>query len=177
MNDAELRELVASLSVAQKETDKQLKELGKQIGGLGNKFGAFAEGMAYNSIRKILREDFGMEAVSPAVEINKRGKHEEYDVLAYSNGEKCRGVIVEVKSLLDQRAVEQMRRKMNELFQWMPEHRDKEFVGMVAFVHADHAARDAVLAEGWYLAQVGEDLFKMETPTDFQPRIYRAAGG
>ena len=50
MTDEELKELVASLAVAQRETDrqlketdrqlrKQLKELGKQIGGLGEKFG------------------------------------------------------------------------------------------------------------------------------------------
>ena len=47
-DDEELKELVASLAVAQRETDrqlketdrqlrKQLKELGKQIGGLGEK--------------------------------------------------------------------------------------------------------------------------------------------
>jgi hypothetical protein len=60
-NDEELKELVASLSVAQKETDRQLKEtdrqlnefrrtqaeanqeLRKQLGGLGNRFGDVAE--------------------------------------------------------------------------------------------------------------------------------------
>jgi hypothetical protein len=175
VNDSELRELVASLAVSQKQTDKQLKELGKQIGGLGNNFGTFAEGLAYGSIRKILRDVFGMETVSPAFEIKKGGKSEEYDVLAYSNGEKNQGVVVEVKSLLDQRAIAQMRRKMEDLFEWLPEHRNKEFIGMVVFVHADHAAREAVLAEGWHLVQVGDDLFKVQTPKGFQPRIYRAA--
>ena len=56
MTDIELKDLVASLAIAQKETDrqlqetdkqlrlqlmetdKQLRELGKQIGGLGEKF-------------------------------------------------------------------------------------------------------------------------------------------
>ncbi len=71
MTDDELRELVASIAISQKETDKQLretdkqlnefqieswkqikenrnqlKELGKQIGGLGRKFGSFTEGLA-----------------------------------------------------------------------------------------------------------------------------------
>ena len=52
MTDAELKELVASLAIAQRENDrqlketdrqlhKQLKELGRQIGGLGEKFGGF----------------------------------------------------------------------------------------------------------------------------------------
>ena len=70
MTDEELKELVASLAVAQRETDrqlketdrqlrKQLKELGKQIGGLGEKFGGFTEGMALPSMTKILTENFG----------------------------------------------------------------------------------------------------------------------
>ena len=36
-------------------TDKQLKELGVQIGGLGKKFGSFTEGMAYPSLQAGLR--------------------------------------------------------------------------------------------------------------------------
>ncbi|NTV95645.1 MAG: DUF3782 domain-containing protein, partial [Thiobacillus sp.] len=52
MSDDELKELVASLTVSQKETDRQLKELGKQIGGLGNKFGSFTEGLALPSLAK-----------------------------------------------------------------------------------------------------------------------------
>ena len=59
MSTAELKELLAGLVHSQKKTDLQLKELGKQIGGLGNKFGSFAEGLSYRSISKILREKFG----------------------------------------------------------------------------------------------------------------------
>nr|NCS30802.1 DUF3782 domain-containing protein [Microcystis aeruginosa F13-15] len=54
--------LLAELTAAQKETDrqlketdKQLKELGKQIGGLGAKFGSFTEGLALPSMETILR--------------------------------------------------------------------------------------------------------------------------
>ncbi|MCA2590483.1 DUF3782 domain-containing protein, partial [Microcystis aeruginosa CS-558/01A06] len=63
--------LLAELTAAQKETDrqlketdKQLKELGKQIGGLGAKFGSFTEGLALPSMETILRQRFGMEVVS-----------------------------------------------------------------------------------------------------------------
>jgi hypothetical protein len=45
MTDDELKALVASLAVESKKTDRQLKELGKQIGGLGEKFGSFTEGL------------------------------------------------------------------------------------------------------------------------------------
>jgi len=193
MSTAELRELIAGLAIAQRETDRQqqqtdrqikelgqqtdrqIKELGQQIGGLGNKFGAFSEGLAYGSIRRILREDFGMETIVHRMLVKKGAGSAEYDILAYNNGGSRRGVVVEVKSLLDRRAIEQMRRTMDSLFEWLPEHRDKAFVGMVAYVDGQQDAREAVLAEGWHLVHVGDDLFKVETPPGFQPRIYRAA--
>jgi hypothetical protein len=57
MTDQELKDLVASLAAdtqalklqmaaSQAETDRQIRELGKQIGGLGNKFGTFTEGIS-----------------------------------------------------------------------------------------------------------------------------------
>ncbi len=85
MNDHELKALVASLATAQKETDRQLKELGKQIGGLGEKFGSFTEGLALPSMSKILSERFGMEVISPSVRVSKQGEHMEIDVLAFAN--------------------------------------------------------------------------------------------
>ena len=162
-------------AVQMKDTDRKLKELGKQIGGLGNKFGTFAEGLAFASIERILRTDFGMEAITPRFSVVKGGESEEYDVLAYRNGEVKQGMIVEVKSSLDLTTIEQMQRKMDGIFRWMPEHRDKEFQGMVAYVDGSAAARQAVLAHGWHLVHVGEELFEMKTPPGFVPKIYRAA--
>ena len=107
MTDEELKQLVASLAIDQKEmakesdkrnketdrlfketgkqfkeTEKQLKELGKQIGGLGKKFGSFTEGLALPSMTKILRERFKMEVISPSVRVSKNGIDAEIDVLA-----------------------------------------------------------------------------------------------
>jgi hypothetical protein len=184
MSTAELKQLIESIAISQRETDRQmketdrkLKELGKQIGGLGNKFGSFAEGLAFSSIERILRTDFGMEAITPRFSVVKGGESEEYDVLAYSNGEANKGLIVEVKSKLDLAVVEQMKRKMDHLFRWLPEHRNKEFQGMVAYVEGSAAARQAVLAQGWHLVHVGEDLFELKTPPGFVPRSYRAEAG
>src|SRR5262245_3126052 len=92
MTDQELKDLVgslaekhATLAEAQQETDRRmrasreetdrqlretdrfLKEVGKQIGGLGDKFGSFTEGLALPSMTRILREDFGMDVIAPRV--------------------------------------------------------------------------------------------------------------
>ena len=166
--------MVKETTAQMKETDRKLKELGKQIGGLGNKFGAFAEGLAFSSIERILRSDFGMESVTPRFAVVIGGESQEFDVLAYSNGDVQQGMIVEVKSSLDMATIGQMKCKMDRLFHWMPEHRDKEFQGMVAYVEGSAAARQAVLAHGWHLVHVGEELFEMKTPPGFVPKIYRA---
>ena len=181
MSTVELKQFIESIAISQRETDRQMKEtdrkltkLGKQIGGLGNKFGAFAEGLAFSSIARILRSDFGMESVTPRFSVVKGGESQEFDVLAYSNGDLKHGMIVEVKSSLDMAVIKQMKRKMDRLFHWMPEHRDKEFQGMVTYVDGSAAARQAVLAQGWHLVHVGEELFEMKTPPGFIPKIYRS---
>jgi len=175
MSTAELRELVASLVLSQKETDRQLKELGKQIGGLGNKFGSFAEGISYRSIERILRETFGMnDFIAPGVTVRRDGMEEEYDVLAYSNDTIDKAMIVEIKSKLRAEDILQMKRKMEGVFRMLPEHGGKVFTGMVACVSASADLKRRVIENGWYLAHIGDDLFELETPADFVPRLYRA---
>ena len=121
--DRQMKETDRQIKESQSKTDRQIKELGQQIGGLGNKFGTFAEGLSYASIEKILREDFELnEFVTPAVKMRKKGREEEYDVLAYSNGSIDKGMIVEIKSRLRQEDIDQMKRKMDEVFYWLPEH-------------------------------------------------------
>ena len=86
MSDQELKDLVASLAIAQKEmsekmaasraevdqrmaasraeVDKQIKQTQKQLGELGNKWGTFTEGMAIESIKKILKDEFNIPIIS-----------------------------------------------------------------------------------------------------------------
>ncbi len=186
VSTAELQEIVADLArstkelrASQSETDRQLKELGKQVGNIGNKFGSFTEGMASKSVGKILRDQFAMETVG-YVKIAKQGRHEEYDLLGYSNGRVNKAIVVEIKSKLEINVLEQMERKMREVFDWLPEHRGKTFEGMVAYVHAERAyeneLREKILAKGWHLVSMGEDTFEVEDPKGFVATQYRYQG-
>jgi len=184
MSTAELQAIVEKLAVSQAETDrqmkesrkavdKQLKELGKQIGGLGNKFGSFAEGLAYGSIKRILQEEFKMnDFIAPGVIVKHHGLKDEYDVLAYSNGTIDKGMIVEIKSKLTQRDIDQMKRKMDHVFELMPQHSKKTFYGMVAYVSGHSDLKRQIIENGWYLAHIGDDIFEMETPRGFEPHGY-----
>ena len=69
------------------KTDRMIQELGKKIGGLGDKFGYFTEGMALPSMERLLTERFGMENLSPRHRVRRSGCEQEYDVLAWANGE------------------------------------------------------------------------------------------
>jgi hypothetical protein len=190
MTDDELKELVASLAIAQKETDrqlqetdkqfrlqrqetdKQLRELGKQIGGLGEKFGGFTEGLALPSMSKILTERFGMEVVTPRFKVRKQGQTLELDVFAYANSEQNAAFVVEVKSHLRPEGIDQLRQILTRFRQLLPEHADKKLYGILAVVDAPEDLRQEVLASGLYLAGIHEDQFQLEVPPDFQPRSW-----
>jgi hypothetical protein len=179
MTDEELKQLVASLAIAQKETDqqlkanvKQLKELGKQIGGLSNKFGSFTEGLALPSMTKILRERFKMEVISPSVRVSKNGIDAEIDVLAYANSEINEVYAVEVKSHLREEGINQLSNLMANFRSLFPEHADKKLYGILAAVDASEAMQEKVLAEGLYFAKIHDDQFSLCVPDGFEAHCF-----
>jgi len=190
MTDTELKELIASLILAQKETDKQIKEtdkklrmlqkktdkqlndLGKQIGGLGEKFGSFTEGLALPSMQKILQKEFKMEVISPSVRVSKNGHHLEIDVLAYANGEINEAYVVEVKSHLREEAIQQLRSILERFRLFFPEHKDKKVFGVLAAVDMSAAMRERVLKEGFYAARIKDEVFKLDVPKGFAAKAY-----
>ncbi|MDG2990258.1 DUF3782 domain-containing protein [Candidatus Synechococcus calcipolaris G9] len=156
----------------QRETSQQLRELGKQIGGLGAKFGSFTEGLALPSMEKILRNQFGMEVISPSVRVSKEGHHLELDVLAYANSDINAVYVVEVKSHARDESLTQLQTILSRFHQFFPEHRDKNVYGILAAVDMAPDLRERVLNAGIYVARIQEEVFSLDTPSDFIPRAY-----
>jgi hypothetical protein len=200
MTDEELKQLVASLAVAQleaselfketreefketdrrqKETDRQLKEteklvkeLGKQIGGLSNKFGSFTEGLALPSMTKILKQRFKMEVISPSVRVSKNGIDAEIDVLAYANSAVNEVYAVEVKSHLREEGVNQLSNLMANFRSLFPEHADKKLYGIIAAVDMSEDIKKRVLDAGFYAARIKDEVFSLDTPEGFQAKCF-----
>jgi hypothetical protein len=179
MTDQELKDLVASLAIDRKESekrskevDKQLKELGKQIGGLGEKFGSFTEGLALPSMTKILREKFKMEVISPSVRVSKNGIDAEIDVLAYSNSTINEAYVVEVKSHLREEAITQLKTLMGNFRALFPEHADKKLYGIIAAVDMSEMLKKRVLEAGFYVARIQDETFSLESPDEFQAKCF-----
>jgi len=182
MTDTELKELVASLAISQAETSNQFKEtkelidkiakenkkenkeLRQQIGGLGNKFGSFTEGMAFPSMTKVLRKQFNMEIIATRVKAERDGKKLELDVLAYTNGKVNTAFIVEVKSHARQEDLQQLLKIVETFPKVFPEHADKKLYAILAVVDISDNLKEKLLKKGIYLAMIHDEHFKLQVP-------------
>jgi len=197
MTDEELKQLVASLAIAQRQTDeelkqlaattaaqfqetdrkmqktdRQIKELGKQIGGLGEKFGSFTEAMAFPSMRKVLTKTFHMDNIATRYLVRKNGRSMELDVFAYNNGTSNQAVIVEMKSHLRDEHIERILNLLKEAREFLPEHANKDFYGILAVVDAPEHLKAQVFKQGIYYAEIHDNIFELKTPPGFQARAF-----
>ena len=156
----------------QKENARQIRELGKQIGGLGAKFGSFTEGLALPSMETILRQQFGMEIISPSVRVSKGGEHLEIDVLAYTNGDINRAIVVEVKSHAREESITQLVNLLSRFRHFFPEHQNKQVYGILAAVDMSAQLREKALQAGLYVARIQDEVFELDTPPSFNPRAW-----
>jgi ribosomal protein L9 len=168
--ERQMRESRQEVDRELKALSKQTQELGKQIGGLGKKFGSFTEGLALPSMERILQKQFGMEIISPSVRASKAGQHLEIDVLAYANGDINTAYVVEVKSHPREESITQLKTLLQKFRIFFPEHSNKKLRGILAAVDWSEDLKEQALKEGLYVARIHDEVFELETPKDFQPR-------
>jgi len=186
VTDQELRDLAASLAMKQvgltepaeqrqreqQETARQLREVGRQLDRLGEKFGGFTDGIAFPAMTEILMQRFGMTTNAPQVRSRRNSRSLELDVLAYSSSQKNEAYVVEVKSHLREDGLDQLLRTLKEFREFFPEHADKKVYGILAAVDISDNAAHMALREGIYLARIHDNQFEIQVPDDFQPRAY-----
>src|SRR5262245_34492811 len=168
---AELAEAQRRTKEELRETARVVKEVGRRLRKLGNKFGNFAEGMALPSMTKLLTEHFHMNVVSPRVLALRNGHWMELDVLAFSNTSD-EVYVVEVKTHLRLEGLRQMKKTLREFREFFPAFRDKRDYGILAAVDAPANVRQKVLEEGIYVARIHDEEFALDVPKDFKPRAF-----
>lgn len=163
----------AKVAAERQRTERVLRELGRQIGGLSNKFGSYTEGLTHNSLRNILQKDLGMETILHEVEISRGSRNAEYDMLGFRNGKRPEAVLVEIKSHLGERELQQTLKKLKQFFTFFPEHKGKRLRGLIAAVHLPKGMAERVLQAGLYLASGADDNFKLlKPPRGFKPAAF-----
>lgn len=144
-----------------------IKNLGKEIGGMGNSICGIAEGLSYPSLASELENRFKVEFVAPNVE-KKKGKSKlELDVLAYSNSTKNEVYIIEIKATLSELAIEQLLKEIENFRDFFPEHSDKKVYGIMCAIKAIDKLKKQVYENGLYFASATDGLFKLHIPKNF----------
>jgi hypothetical protein len=188
MTDEELKELVAGLARSQAKTDKALQDLVRtqeegdkktdellqrvieQLGDLGNRFGGFTEGMALPSVREILYDQLGVDAVVADARARRNGRSFQVDALGIANGDVGAVYLVEIKSRLREEGLQQILNHLGSFGEFFPEHRGKTRYGVLVAVDVPEALEKRVLQQGIYLAKIHGDLFELVLPEGFEPR-------
>lgn len=159
------------------ETDRQLEvtgryldQLGRKLEGIGDKFGYFTEGMAMPSMERILYGQFGMETVNPRCRIRRDGLEQEYDVLAWAEGEVNTIIVVEIKSRVRREAVGQTVRQVEALFEMAPIHIGKTRLGILAGVDWDPGVAEEACRAGLHTARIHDEIFVLTNREGFSPR-------
>lgn len=175
MTDQELKDLVASIAVAQTRTDKQIKQVNKQLGELGNKFGSFTEGMALPSMHKVLEEQFGLNSVNPH-KVRLNGRTLEIDLLGYDPlGDRNEAYVVEVKSRLDQNGIDQILRIIDDLPKFEAFARGRKIYGIIAAVDIPKDMYKVAINKGLYVARISDDTFRLTVPSGFKAKAFGLA--
>ncbi len=169
MTDEELKQLVASLAIAQqktdeqialnfkevskkfKETDKKIKEVSDLVGNIGKNQGFVAEEFFYNS----LAEDPHLGSIRfddiAKNEQKRRGKtEEEYDIVM-TNGDAIG--IVEVKYKAHESDLEKLERKMRNFKKLFPVYEKYKLYGAIASFHIYDEAKNEALKRGFFVLQ------------------------
>lgn len=152
------------------ETEKMLKKLGKEIGNLGNSFGKYTEGLLGPSIRKILKNQLGMDTVSRNAESLKQKTRYEIDYLGTVNGDTNRAILVEVKSNLQEKHIEQLKLMIEKFSIAFPEYKEKTVYGAIATVNYSEELKEKVLENGFYFMNIKNEVAHLDIPKDFVPQ-------
>ena len=167
MTDDELKALVASLAVSQKETDAQLKEtdrkldkIAKMLGGISANQGGVAEDFFYNSLIKDNHLDsLTFDDVTKNMSKHRGQLQEEYDIFL-TNGNAI--AIIEVKYNAHLEDISKLERKFNDFKKLFPIYKGYKLYGAMASFYFNQETKDELLKQGYFVVERSGDLVKTE---------------
>ncbi len=172
MTDQELKDLIADTAKLQAENAKEIKRIHKELGWIGNQWGRFTEGLFYQSLERMLMQDFAVEKVNMRVTSRNNGSTMEVDVLGYSNGSTNVAVIVEVKSTLRDDDIRDFLKLLEKFPKHFPEHKDKKIIAMLAAVSISSEQKTLLEKLGIYVVRIKDDVFRIVSKKDFKPKDF-----
>ena len=175
MTDLELKELVASLAISQKETDKKfdrvaeqmaetdrkLDKVGKLVGNISNNQGDVTEEFFFNSLKVNPHlGDIKFDDIQSNSRKAKNGVEDEFDILM-TNGNSIG--IVEVKYKVHSKDIDKLRdKKISNFRKLYPNYSNyKLFVGIAGF-HINSEAEKNAKENGFFVLKRYGDIIKFD---------------
>ncbi len=124
---------------------------------------------ALPSVREILYEQLGVDAVVTDARARRNGSSLQIDAVGIANGEVGKVYLVEIKSRLREEGLQQILRHLRSFGDFFPEHRGKTRYGILVAVDVPEKLEERILGQGIYLAKIHGDLFELVLPEGFEP--------
>jgi hypothetical protein len=155
------------------ETDRQMRATDRKIGELGNRFGELAEHLVRpNILEKFKALGYTFTKAGSDVEFfDRAGKAlTEADIWLENGGFV---MVVEIKSRLRRRDVEEHSRRMEILRAYLDEREDRrKLLGAVAAVVVPDGLRPYVPEKGFYLIEPSGETVRITAPEGFTPKMW-----
>ena len=152
------------------ETDRQIQQVNEQLGKLGNRLGEFVEWQVRPAAVRLFQErGIDVHELHTEVSVQRLEGGLEIDLLVVNDTE---AVLIEVKSKLTQRDVDEHLARLAKFKQFMPRYQDVNALGAVAaMVVPEEVGRYAYRRGLFVLAQSGESVIILND-AQFQPRVW-----
>lgn len=152
------------------KTDRQIKQVNQQIGKLGNRLGEFVEWQVRPSAVGLFQErGIDVHELQSDVAVKREDEGLEIDLLVVNDTEV---VLVEVKSKLTQRDVDEHLERLEKFKRLMPRYRHMRALGAVAaMIVTDEVANYAYNQGLFVLTQSGENMTILNS-SEFEPKIW-----
>ncbi|MBF0623873.1 MAG: hypothetical protein HQL82_03600 [Magnetococcales bacterium] len=164
------REIAESWRVL-RETKQVVKDVSRQIGQLGSRWGEFVEGLVAPACATLFAErGVPVHKVSRRVEARLPGnRHMEIDLLVVNT---IAVVLVEVKSKLRGDDIKEHLARLAEFKDFFPEYADKRILGAVAGIVVEENVDRYAMNEGLFVIVQSGDGVRLANEADFVPRSW-----
>jgi len=169
MTDDELKALVASLAVSQKQTDEQMKRtdeklerMGIYLGNVTRNQGDVAEEFFFNSLIDEPRlGSICFDDITKNMQKHRGNIQEEFD-LFLTNGDAI--AIIEVKYKAHSNDLKKLDRKMGNFKLLFPMYKDYKLYGALASFYINDDTKKEALEQGYFILQRSGNLIHTECP-------------
>ena len=150
------------------ETDRQIKRMIKEVGKLSNRLGEFVEWQVRPAaVRLFQARGIDVHEFHPNVSVKRAYGGLEIDLLVVNDTD---AILIEVKSKLSQRDVDDHLERLEKFKRFMPRYREVNALGAVGgMVISDEVAQYAYGQGLFVLSQSGDTVVILNDP-QFQPR-------